>query len=65
MRERARVELSNYKVPRRIVVVAAGELPSLPNGKPDRLAIRRLLEPSSAQPDGNATTATPGASRVP
>jgi acyl-CoA synthetase (AMP-forming)/AMP-acid ligase II len=43
LRERARAELSNYKVPRRIVVVERGELPSLANGKPDRLAIRALL----------------------
>lgn len=41
LRERARVELSNYKVPRKIVVI--DQVPSLANGKPDRLAIRRLL----------------------
>lgn len=42
--EKVRAELSNYKVPRRIVVIPAADLPTLPNGKPDRLAIRRLLD---------------------
>jgi acyl-CoA synthetase (AMP-forming)/AMP-acid ligase II len=41
--DNARKELSNYKVPRKVVVLRPGEVPSLPNGKPDRLAIRRLL----------------------
>jgi acyl-CoA synthetase (AMP-forming)/AMP-acid ligase II len=41
LRERMRRELSNYKVPRRILIL--DEVPVLANGKPDRLAIRRLL----------------------
>jgi acyl-CoA synthetase (AMP-forming)/AMP-acid ligase II len=40
---RAGEELSNYKVPRRVLVLAEGETPYLPNGKPDRLTVRRLL----------------------
>jgi acyl-CoA synthetase (AMP-forming)/AMP-acid ligase II len=43
MLRRAGAELSNYKVPRRVLVLAEGETPYLPNGKPDRLALRRLL----------------------
>jgi acyl-CoA synthetase (AMP-forming)/AMP-acid ligase II len=43
LREQVRKELSNYKVPRTIVVIAAADLPTLANGKPDRLAIRELL----------------------
>ena len=40
---RAGEELSNYKVPRRVLVLAEGETPYLPNGKPDRLALWQLL----------------------
>jgi acyl-CoA synthetase (AMP-forming)/AMP-acid ligase II len=40
---RAGDELSNYKVPRRVLVLDEGEMPYLPNGKPDRLTVRELL----------------------
>lgn len=41
--DRIRPELSNYKVPRRVVIAEAAEVPMLATGKPDRLAIRALL----------------------
>ena len=44
LREKARAELSNFKVPRKVVLVRYEDLPWLATGKPDRLAIRRLLE---------------------
>ncbi len=44
LREKARVELSNFKVPRKVVLARYEDLPWLATGKPDRLAIRRLLE---------------------
>jgi acyl-CoA synthetase (AMP-forming)/AMP-acid ligase II len=44
LRDGAREQLSNYKVPRRVVIVGEDELPWLATGKPDRLAIRRMLE---------------------
>jgi acyl-CoA synthetase (AMP-forming)/AMP-acid ligase II len=40
---RAGEELSNYKVPRRVLVLDEGDMPYLPNGKPDRLTVRELL----------------------
>jgi acyl-CoA synthetase (AMP-forming)/AMP-acid ligase II len=40
LREHARERLANYKVPKRFVIV--GELPQLPNGKPDKVLLRRL-----------------------
>ena len=40
---RAGDELSNYKVPRRVLVLGEGEMPYLANGKPDRLTVRKLL----------------------
>jgi acyl-CoA synthetase (AMP-forming)/AMP-acid ligase II len=40
---RAGEELSNYKVPRRVLVLGEGEMPYLPNGKPDRLTVRELV----------------------
>jgi acyl-CoA synthetase (AMP-forming)/AMP-acid ligase II len=40
---RAGEELSNYKVPRRVLVLGEGDMPYLANGKPDRLTVRRLL----------------------
>jgi acyl-CoA synthetase (AMP-forming)/AMP-acid ligase II len=40
---RAGDELSNYKVPRRVLVLGEGEMPYLANGKPDRLTVRDLL----------------------
>jgi acyl-CoA synthetase (AMP-forming)/AMP-acid ligase II len=40
---RAAEELSNYKVPRRVLVLAEGDMPYLANGKPDRLTVRELL----------------------
>jgi acyl-CoA synthetase (AMP-forming)/AMP-acid ligase II len=43
MLRRAGDELSNYKVPRRVLVVGEGDMPYLANGKPDRLTVRRLL----------------------
>lgn len=39
-----RAQLSNYKVPRKFAVVREGEVPMLATGKPDRLAIRAMLE---------------------
>jgi acyl-CoA synthetase (AMP-forming)/AMP-acid ligase II len=41
LRERAREQLSNYKVPRKITILEL--VPKLANGKPDRLALRELL----------------------
>ena len=49
--ERARAELSTYKVPRRLLVLDLVELPQLPSGKPDRMLIRGLL---SSLADGTA-----------
>ena len=43
MLRRARDELSNYKVPRRVLVLGEREMPYLANGKPDRLTVRGLL----------------------
>jgi acyl-CoA synthetase (AMP-forming)/AMP-acid ligase II len=43
IRERVRTELSNFKVPRHVVPLAKADLPWLASGKPDRLAIRKLL----------------------
>jgi acyl-CoA synthetase (AMP-forming)/AMP-acid ligase II len=44
IRERARRELSSYKVPARIEIVAdATQVPWLASGKPDKLALRSLL----------------------
>jgi acyl-CoA synthetase (AMP-forming)/AMP-acid ligase II len=43
MLRRARDELSNYKVPRRVLVLGEREMPYLANGKPDRLTVRELL----------------------
>lgn len=40
LREDARSQLANYKVPKRFVVV--DRLPRLPNGKPDRAKLREL-----------------------
>ena len=44
LRRRAGVQLSNYKIPRTIVVLADDEVPALGSGKPDRLAVRALLQ---------------------
>jgi acyl-CoA synthetase (AMP-forming)/AMP-acid ligase II len=41
--DRARKELSSYKVPRRVLVLADDELPQLASGKPDKLRLRELL----------------------
>jgi len=41
--DRARKELSNYKVPRKVLVLQPADVPRLATGKPDRLAIRALL----------------------
>ena len=40
---RAGDELSNYKVPRRVLVLDEGDMPYLANGKPDRLTVRTLV----------------------
>ncbi|HZA77458.1 MAG TPA: class I adenylate-forming enzyme family protein [Acidimicrobiales bacterium] len=42
-------ELSNYKVPRRVLVLEDGEMPYLANGKPDRLTVRALLAERAAE----------------
>ena len=41
--ERVDKELSNYKVPRKIIVLGEDEMPFLPNGKPDKLKLRAML----------------------
>jgi acyl-CoA synthetase (AMP-forming)/AMP-acid ligase II len=43
IRERCRDELSNYKVPRIVVVVSDDDVPWLATGKPDRLRIKAML----------------------
>jgi acyl-CoA synthetase (AMP-forming)/AMP-acid ligase II len=43
VRERVRKELSSYKVPRAIVVLADDEIPLLGSGKPDRRAIAAAI----------------------
>ena len=47
--ERLDKEISSYKVPRRVLVLAEGEVPYLPSGKLDRIRIRKLLEASSVE----------------
>jgi acyl-CoA synthetase (AMP-forming)/AMP-acid ligase II len=42
-------ELSNYKVPRRVLVLTDGDMPYLPNGKPDRLTLRTVLGERAAE----------------
>jgi acyl-CoA synthetase (AMP-forming)/AMP-acid ligase II len=42
-------EVSSYKVPRRVMVMAEDEVPYLPSGKPDRIGITKLLETSSVE----------------
>jgi acyl-CoA synthetase (AMP-forming)/AMP-acid ligase II len=46
LRERSRRELSNFKVPRYVVLAAESEVPMLATGKPDRLRIREMLAAS-------------------
>ena len=41
--ERVDKELSNYKVPRKVLVLDEDEMPFLPNGKPDKLKLRAML----------------------
>jgi acyl-CoA synthetase (AMP-forming)/AMP-acid ligase II len=48
IRERARTELSNFKVPRLIVLSDEHEVPILASGKPDRLRIRTMLAEAAA-----------------
>jgi acyl-CoA synthetase (AMP-forming)/AMP-acid ligase II len=43
VREQARKELSNYKVPRYVLIKDDDAMPWLATGKPDRLAIKALL----------------------
>jgi len=43
LRERVRKELSNYKVPRTILVLSKDDVPTLATGKVDRLAVKALL----------------------
>ena len=43
LREQVRTELSNYKVPRYILIAEDEVMPWLATGKPDRLAIKALL----------------------
>jgi acyl-CoA synthetase (AMP-forming)/AMP-acid ligase II len=47
VKERARSQISTYKVPTRIEIVEDGnEIPWLGSGKPDKLQLRaRLLDP--------------------
>ena len=48
LRSQARDELSSYKIPRRVVVVAEGEVPWLPTGKPDKRAMRSQVIAAAA-----------------
>jgi acyl-CoA synthetase (AMP-forming)/AMP-acid ligase II len=42
--DHAAAELSSYKVPRRTIVMDPDDLPMLGSGKPDKLALRAMLE---------------------
>jgi acyl-CoA synthetase (AMP-forming)/AMP-acid ligase II len=55
LRERARTQLSNFKVPRHVFVIDEDELPWLASGKPDRLGIQRLLTEKVGQLGAEAT----------
>lgn len=48
LRASLRAQLASFKLPRTIVVVDA--LPTLPGGKLDRLAVRRLLSDTTRAP---------------
>jgi acyl-CoA synthetase (AMP-forming)/AMP-acid ligase II len=48
--ERARKELSSYKVPRVVLALKDREVPFLASGKPDRLKIRDMLAEQAARP---------------
>jgi acyl-CoA synthetase (AMP-forming)/AMP-acid ligase II len=49
--DRAKKELSSYKVPRVVLALRDGQVPFLPSGKPDRLKIRDMLaEQAAARP---------------
>jgi acyl-CoA synthetase (AMP-forming)/AMP-acid ligase II len=50
LRERSRRELSNFKVPRYVVLAADSQVPMLATGKPDRLRIRAML--AASKPEG-------------
>jgi acyl-CoA synthetase (AMP-forming)/AMP-acid ligase II len=52
LQERCRTELSSYKVPRVLVVVAENDVPWLATGKPDKLTMKRMLteEPGESRP---------------
>ena len=43
MRKQAAKELSGYKVPKVMLVLADHEVPVLPNGKPDKRKLREML----------------------
>ena len=52
LKERARTELSSYKVPTRFEFLAdESEVPWLASGKPDKLALKARLQGSAAAPD--------------
>ncbi len=45
IRSRARDELSSYKIPTRIEIIAdEGDIPWLASGKPDKLALKARLQ---------------------
>lgn len=46
LRDRSRKELSNFKVPRYVVLAEPSDVPFLATGKPDRLRIRDMLAAS-------------------
>jgi acyl-CoA synthetase (AMP-forming)/AMP-acid ligase II len=48
LRASARAELSNYKVPRFVVIAKEDEVPMLGSGKPDRLGIKAMLAAAAA-----------------
>ncbi|HUZ10788.1 MAG TPA: long-chain fatty acid--CoA ligase [Acidimicrobiales bacterium] len=51
LRSLARDELSSYKIPRRVIVMAEDDVPWLPTGKPDKRAMRtRVIAAAGAQP---------------
>lgn len=52
VQQRCRLELSTFKVPRVVRLLATGSLPMLPTGKPDRRAVRDGRY--QALPDGPA-----------
>jgi len=63
VRDAVRLQLSNYKVPREVLILEDHEMPRLHSGKPDKVALKKLMSARLNADGASSEIQTPNTSR--